>query len=76
MESTHVEENQKNIIQRGKYSFLVRLMINGKTIDETFDTEDEARIFGTNIFTPLRWTSIKAQSLKVVSRNSNPKPIC
>lgn len=36
---------EKNIIQRGKYSFLVRLMINGKTIDETFDTEDEARIF-------------------------------
>lgn len=36
---------EKNIIQRGKFSFLVRLMIHGKTIDETFDTIDDARIF-------------------------------
>jgi hypothetical protein len=39
------EKIEKNIYKRGPYSFLVRLMVNGKKVDETLDSLEDARIF-------------------------------
>lgn len=36
---------EKNIYMRGPYSFLVRLMVNGKKVDETLDSLEDARIY-------------------------------
>lgn len=36
---------EKNIYKRGPYSFLVRLMVNGKKVDETLDSLEDARIY-------------------------------
>lgn len=36
---------EKGIVQEGKYSFRVRLMVAGNRLDKTFDTLDEARAF-------------------------------
>jgi len=36
---------EKNIYMRGPYSYLVRLMVNGKKVDETLDSLEDARIY-------------------------------
>jgi integrase len=36
---------EKNIIQRGECSFLVRIMVNGKRVDETLDSLEDARVY-------------------------------
>lgn len=36
---------EKNIIQRGENSFLVRIMVNGKKVDETLDSLEDARVY-------------------------------
>ena len=36
---------EKNIYRRGPYSYLVRLMVNGKKVDETLDSLEDAKIY-------------------------------